>query len=65
MTEIWYARLLRLYPADHPRDEMLDVLLTSGRPCRREVLPLTGAANAGDWPGERSRPSCFTSCWSP
>jgi hypothetical protein len=40
MTEIWYARLLRLYPADHPRDEMLDVLLTSGRPFRREVLPL-------------------------
>lgn len=40
MSEIWYARLLRLYPADHPRDEMLDVLLTSRRPWRREVLPL-------------------------
>ncbi|MBU2663329.1 hypothetical protein KOI35_07380 [Actinoplanes bogorensis] len=35
-----YRTLLRLYPADHPRDEMLDVLLTAGRPMRRELPAL-------------------------
>jgi len=40
MSEVRFARLLRLYPADHPRDEMLDVLLAGGAPVRREALPL-------------------------
>jgi hypothetical protein len=40
VREIWYGRLLRLYPAGHPRDEMLDVLLASGAPVHREVVPL-------------------------
>jgi hypothetical protein len=40
VREIWYGRLLRLYPAGHPRDEMLDVLLAGGRPFHREVVPL-------------------------
>ena len=40
MKELWYARLLRLYPADHPRDEMLDVLLAADRPLRREIPAL-------------------------
>ncbi|MBM2617144.1 hypothetical protein JIG36_16445 [Actinoplanes sp. LDG1-06] len=35
-----YPALLRLYPAGHPRDEMLDVLFEAGRPMRREVVPL-------------------------
>jgi hypothetical protein len=35
-----YRALLRLYPTDHPRDEMLDVLLTAGRPMRRELPAL-------------------------
>jgi hypothetical protein len=47
MTESRYARLLRLYPAGHPRDEMLGVLLESGRPVHREALPLVlGALRA-------------------
>lgn len=54
MSEIWYARLLRLYPPGHPRDEMLDVLLAAGRPAHREIVPLVlGALRArsgGDQP---------------
>jgi hypothetical protein len=40
MTEARYALLLRLYPADYPRDEMLGVLVAGGRPFHRELLPL-------------------------
>ncbi|WP_250031572.1 hypothetical protein [Paractinoplanes maris] len=40
MSEQLYAGLLRLYPAGHPRDEMLDVLLTAGRPVWREIPAL-------------------------
>ncbi|WP_249999872.1 hypothetical protein [Actinoplanes sp. M2I2] len=54
MSERVYAALLRLYPAGHPRDEMLDVLLTAGRPMGRELpaLVLGGlrARAGGDQP---------------
>jgi hypothetical protein len=40
MTEARYARLLRLYPAGYPRDEMLGVLLAGGRPFHRELPAL-------------------------
>ena len=40
MSERAYAALLRLYPAGHPRDEMLGVLLEADRPMWREVGPL-------------------------
>ena len=39
-SERTYERLLHLYPADYPRDEMLGVLLANGRPRFREVPAL-------------------------
>jgi hypothetical protein len=54
MTESRYARLLRLYPAGHPRDEMLGVLLESGRPVHREVLPLVFGALRARSGGDQS-----------
>ncbi|MCO8274538.1 hypothetical protein M1L60_28465 [Actinoplanes sp. TRM 88003] len=44
MNERAYEVLLRLYPAGHPRDEMLDVLLTARRPMWREVPALVVGA---------------------
>jgi hypothetical protein len=35
-----YAILVRLYPADHPRDEMLGVLEENGQPWCREAPSL-------------------------
>ena len=40
MSQRLYEVLLRLYPVAHPRDEMLDVLLTAGRPAWHEIPSL-------------------------
>jgi hypothetical protein len=52
----WYALLLRAYPADHPRDEMLGVLEENSRPWWREAPALIVGALRARSGGNQSVP---------